>query len=111
MARLLNKTKGVVLAEDVRIAATLTEKAKGLLGKEEPEALYFKTRFGIHTFGMKFPIDCAVLDDTFTVRAMREQMNPNKGFFWNPRFSNVVELPSGTLSRTGTEPGDVLALE
>ena len=109
--KLINKTKNCVLVEHIPIATTLSQKIIGLLNATTPSALFFKTRFGIHTFGMRFPIDCAVLDDTFTVRAMREQMNPNKGFFWNPRFSNVVELPSGTLSRTGTEPGDVLALE
>ena len=109
--RLLNNTKGVVLAEDIHAVKTLTEKAKGLLGKEKPEALYFKTRFGIHTFGMKFPIDCAVLDDTFAVRAVRTRMNPNKAFFWNPRWSHVIELPAGELLRTGTAVGDILALE
>ena len=109
--RLLNITKDIVLAEDIRVAKTLTEKAKGLLGSEEPRALYFKTRFGIHTFGMKFPIDCVVLDDAFAVRAMREHMNRNEIFFWNPRFSRVIELPAGELSRMGTAIGDILALE
>ncbi len=109
--RLLNKTKHIVLAEDIRTAETLAEKAKGLLGKEQPEALYLETRFGIHTFGMKFSIDCAVLDDSFAVRALRTRMHPNRMFFWNPRFSRVVELPEGTLSHTGTAIGDILALE
>lgn len=111
MMRLLNKTKHAVLAEDIRVAETLSEKAKGLLGKEKPEALYFRTRFGIHTFGMKFPIDCAVLDDSFAVRAVRTRMHSNGTFFWNPRFSHVIELPEGTLLHTGTAIGDILALE
>lgn len=107
--KIINRTKGTVLAEDAGIARTFAEKSIGLLGRTMPASLYFKTRFGIHTAGMQFSIDCAALDERLTVRAVRRNLVPGRFFFWNPRYRHVIELPAGTLAHTGTEVGDSLA--
>lgn len=110
--KLVNKTKNKVVAEEIEKLNSHLAQAKGLLGeKKKGRAVYFKTRFGIHTFGMKFPIDCAVLDDGFVVRAVRESMGPGRCFFWNLKYKNVIELPARTLAYTETTIGDVLTLE
>ncbi len=108
--RITNTTNGAVLAEDAREARTLSEKLVGLIGTEAPHALFFRTRWGIHTFGMRFPIDCVVFDRHGVVRALRVELLPRRFFSWNPFWGQVLELPAGTLSRTGTERGHRLAV-
>lgn len=109
--KLVNKTKNRVLAEHIPIATTLSQKIVGLLEATTPSALFFETRFGIHTAGMHFAIDCAVMDENFRVRAMRANITPGHFYFWNPKYKNVVELPAGTLAATDTALGDILSLE
>ncbi|MEK7169605.1 MAG: DUF192 domain-containing protein [Patescibacteria group bacterium] len=104
----INTIRSTLLGEDVLIARTFNEEAKGLLGRKEPAALFFKTRWGIHTFGMNFPIDCLVMNDKLEVKAIREDIKPNRFFFWWPGYKNILELPAGTVSKTGTKLGDVL---
>lgn len=103
-----NITRNAALASDVRVARSFVEKTEGLLKEKEPTALFLKTRWGIHTVGMHFPIDCVVCDKHFVVKALRERMGPGRFFFWSPRYENVLELPAGTVARTGTQVGDVL---
>ncbi len=107
--QIVNITKGTILAHNAGYARTLREKTIGLLGKTEPASLYFKTRFGIHTRGMQFPIDCAILDERKVVRVVRCNLQPGNFFFWNPIYRHVVELPSGTLASAETAIGDALA--
>lgn len=109
--RLVNKTKNRVVAEHIPIATTLSQKIVGLLEATTPSSLFLETRFGIHTAGMHFAIDCAVMDEDFRVRAMRANILPGHFFFWNPRYKNVIELPAGTFAATETALGDILSLE
>ncbi len=103
-----NSSKHIVIAEDAEEAKTFSEKMTGLLNMQEPRAFVFKTRWGVHTIGMKFSIDCVVCDVHSRVVAVRNHLKPGHFFFWNPRHSVVIELPAGTLERTKTEVGDML---
>jgi len=89
---------------------TFAEKSKGLLGKEAPYGAYFRTRWGIHTFGMKFPIDVVIADEAFQVRKIKKSLSPGRLLFWNPRHANVFELPAGTAAAVGLQIGDALEL-
>lgn len=106
--KIVNKTKSEILHENAKIAQTRNEKMRGLLDALEADAMLFDTRWGIHTFGMKFPIDCAICDGDWRVRAIRENIIPEKFFFWNPKYKKVIELPAGTIARTKTEIGDCI---
>lgn len=78
-------------------AANLKEKIQGLIGKDKPYALVINTRFGIHTFGLKFPIDVLILNDKNNVVSIKKKLKPNRIFLWNPMYEKVVELPAGTI--------------
>lgn len=91
---LVNRTKGVVVYEDIREAKTSAEKSRGLIGSDGSFGVNIKTRWGIHTFGMKFPIDAAVLNKRNTIIKIRKRIKPSRFFFWNPRHKMVVEMPS-----------------
>ena len=72
------------------------------------EGIYLVPCEGVHTFGMKFPIDVAFLDSKGTVLAVHHGLKPwriSKILF---RARGVLELAAGVLRETGTETGDVI---
>jgi len=58
---------------------------------------------GVHTFGMRFPIDVVVLDGRGIVRALKKNMPPKRFFFWSPLWKRILELPSGSAIEIGDE--------
>ncbi len=108
--RLLNKTKDKLITKNLIFLKTLSEKSKGLLYEKPPKPVYFQTRWGIHTFGMKFKIDCIVANKNMVVKKTKS-MKPNQVFFWNPRYKNVFEMPSGTTKKYDIQVGDKLKIE
>ncbi len=109
--RIKNNTKKTAVAEDIIYARSEKDRLLGLTQYTTPRAMMFKTRWGIHTFGMRFPIDVIVCDATLRVRAIRKNLTPNHIFFWNPRWGYVLELPQGTIQKSEVECGDLLVRE
>lgn len=68
------------------------------MGKKKAETVYLETRWGIHTFFMKFPIDVMVLDNKNKVVKIKRELKPWRLFLWNPKYYKVVELPAGKIS-------------
>lgn len=88
-----------VIKLTVKMAGNLKEKVQGLIGKDEPFALMLKTHFGIHTFGLKFPIDVLILNNKNIVVSIKKKLKPNRIFLWNPIHEKVIELPNGTIKK------------
>ena len=105
---LKNISKKTVLAQDLKQAKSFLDKAVGLLRKSNPRALLFKTRFGIHTFFLREAIDVIVLDREFKVVKIKQNLNSNRLFFWNPGYFYILELPAGLIKKTHTTIGDKL---
>jgi len=99
-----------VVTIEVKRAKTVGEKIKGLLGSPRPFNLQLNTRWGIHTFGMQFPIDILILDGTNTVQKLKQSLTPNRIFFWNPLWNTVVELPEGTIKEKQITIGTTLSI-
>lgn len=83
-------------------------KSKGLIGKNVPETIVFKTRFGIHTFLLGFPIDLIIADKNNKVVIVKKNIKPNSIFFWNIKYDTVIELPFGSIDKSKTQKGDTL---
>ncbi len=92
--KLINTSTKKTLTTRLKIANSLAQNTFGLLKEDSNTAMLFKTRFGIHTFFMQYPIDILVLDNTYKVVQIRKNLVPNRVFFWNPYYSIVIELPS-----------------
>lgn len=107
---ILNTYKKIIITKDLEEAKTFLDKSLGLLRRSSPRSLLFKTRFGIHTFGLKFNIDVLVLDKRLKVVKLRKSLKPNQFFFWNPRFNLIIELPEGSINQSKTRLGDYLFL-
>ena len=112
--RIHNRTRGTLLGGDIRIADTFLSRLKGLLGASGPaegEGLWIVPCRGVHTFGMRYPIDVAFLDSGRVVVGVLSMLPPNRfgGFFRGAR--GALELRAGTLAVTRTAPGDLLEFE
>lgn len=103
-----NQTIQQILSTNTKYAQTLLDNVIGLIGKNRSVSMVFHTRFGIHTFGMRFPIDVLILDKTNKIVRIKENLFPNRIFFWNPLYDTVLELPAGTINKTKSELGDLI---
>jgi uncharacterized membrane protein (UPF0127 family) len=101
-----NKTRKTLLAENIVIPTSLMEQTVGLLKYKTPTAMLLKTRFGIHTLDMRYAIDVLILDKQNRVAALKENLQPNRIFVWNPKYHTILELPPGTIKKTKTKKGD-----
>ena len=108
-----NLTRGTVLATCLEVADSGPKRSKGLLGRKALAAgggLWIIPCESVHTFFMQFSIDLVYLDRTNTIRKIRHSVPP-----W--RLSacltahSILELPSGTIRNTRTQPGDKLELK
>jgi len=113
-SRVLNETRGTVLATRAGFALSRRERRRGLLGREslEPgEALVFPRCRQVHMIGMKFPIDVLFLGKRGTVVARAPDLQPGRLSPWVRRARTAIELPAGVLAVTGTQVSDVIRIE
>jgi uncharacterized membrane protein (UPF0127 family) len=99
-----------VITIKAKNCSKILDKSLGLIGKTTPQPIFFKTRFGIHTLGLLFPIDVMILDDNFKVTKLKSGLKPNKIFLWNPKFENVLELPEGWIKKKKIKLGKQIKL-
>jgi uncharacterized membrane protein (UPF0127 family) len=85
-------------------------KMMGMLAYEKPIPITFETRWGIHTFGMKWPIDVMIVDGNLKVVKTVSSLKPNSIWLWNPIYNSVVEMPEGELKHRMIKIGDVVEL-
>jgi uncharacterized protein len=116
MKRLIarNASVNTIVADRVGVAASHSSRAVGLLarsGLEPGEALWIVPSRGVHTFGMRFPIDVIALDEGGTIVDCIADLKP-----WRIRLprrgtAGVLELAAGTLAATGTQVGHRIQFE
>jgi len=85
----------------------------GLLGKRGLNAgrgLWIKPSSGVHTMGMRFPIDVIGLDKRLRVLRVWREMPPYRLTSLNFRLHSVLELPAGRAAECRTEVGDQLSI-
>ena len=111
--RVTNQSRGQVLADRADVADTSAKRRTGLLkrtGLDPGEGLWIAPCEGVHTFGMKFPIDVVFLNRKKKILKIRPNMVRGRMSI-SLRAHSVLELPAGTLEATGTAKGDQLEFE
>ena len=111
MATLINKTKNQILDLKVEVAETFWARARGLLGRSsmgEVQALWIPRCNSIHTFFMKFAIDCVFVDKNLKVRAIYSNVEPGRLVLPVWGATSVFELASGVSSKMNISVGDQL---
>ncbi len=112
--RAVNRTRNAVLVERGLIAANVWARMRGLLGHpplESGEGLLLKGEKAIHTIGMSFSIDALFLDRNGRVVHMLKAMPPLRASPMVWRGQDVLELPAGKITETGTALGDQIEIE
>ena len=112
MARVLNQTKGTVVAEHVGVARSFWSRFCGLMlrsGLDSDAGLLIEPSGSIHTAFMRFPIDAVFLSKNHEVVKVARAVKP-----WRAAVSrghSVLELPAGRAAAVDIAEGDRLALE
>ena len=109
--KVVNRSKGVVLACRAGFALKPIERMRGLLGKEAlapGDALVISPCSAVHTFGMRYPIDVVFYDRSNRAVAAVPNLRPYRLTRWYPRAKGVIELPAGTLESKPLDTGDLL---
>ena len=111
MAVLRSATTQQTLITDLEVATTFKTRGKGLLGRDflAPEqALWIHHCNSIHTFFMKFPIDCVFVDKNLKVKAIYKDVKPWRLLLPVWGASSVFEMASGALNNMNVKIGDQL---
>ena len=109
---LVNTTKKTILSDRCHFANTVVKRMVGLLNRRkfaEGEGLLFDRCYGVHTFGMRFPIDILFLDKDLQVIRAVKSLPPYRTSVVR-KAVYVLELPVGALENTCTEEGDQIQI-
>jgi len=113
MFRVLNETKGTVVAERVSVADAIWSRFWGLMGRRclpEGHGLLLRPSSSIHTAFMRFAIDVVFLDRQNRVVKVVAGMKPFRLAAALRGGHNALELPAGAAQGAGVERGDRLVL-
>jgi uncharacterized membrane protein (UPF0127 family) len=108
-----NLTKNTWLATTVRKADNFLTRLVGLLRRTSlgpEEALWLIPSKGVHTFGMRFPIDVIFLNENNKVIDIIRDMAPNRISRLHLSSQSILELPQGAIQKSATTVGDQLEI-
>lgn len=111
MARVINRARGTILAEQAETARTWWTRGKGLLGRKglpTGGGLIIEPCSSIHTWFMAFPIDVAFVAADGRVVRIAPALAPWRFGPLARGVRYVVELPAGALAASGTVADDFL---
>lgn len=111
MAILMSSDKKQVLIPELEVAVRIWSRTKGLLGTRElpsDRALWIHRCNSIHTFFMKYSIDCVFLDKDLKIKALVENVNPSRMVMPIWGASSVIEMAAGKIQQLGLRLGDNL---
>lgn len=108
-----NLTKNTWLATTVRKADNFLTRLVGLLRRTSlgpEEALWLIPSKGVHTFGMRFPIDIIFLNEDKKVIHTVRDLAPNRISRLQLRSRSILELPQGAIQKSATAVGDQIEI-
>jgi uncharacterized membrane protein (UPF0127 family) len=74
------------------------------------QALWIVPSRGVHTIAMGFPLDVLYLDGARNVLHLEENVKPWRVAPIRMSAASVLELPLGTIQKSGTEIGDQIEI-
>lgn len=110
-----NRTRQSYLATELIVADTHWTRLRGLLGTPEThfsagKGLWINPCRGVHTLGMRFPIDVVYLNQQRLVVRTEENLQPWRLAPISLKAETVLELPPRTVSGTRTSVGDQIEI-
>ena len=111
--KVVNLTRDTTIGDRIAVADTSFARIVGLLGKHGLDAgkgLWIKPSSGVHTIGMKFPIDVIGLNKSHRVVKLWRCLAPYRITSVSLKLRSVVELSPGRITECGVELGDFLRI-
>jgi len=109
---LVNATQKTIVSDRCHFANSVLKRMVGLLNRgrfDQGEGLLLDRCYGIHTFGMRFPIDVLFLDkDLHVIRAIKAL--PPYRTCAVKKSVYVLEVPVGAIEASRTEEGDQIQI-
>jgi len=108
---LRSETRQQQLISDLKVATSEWARGKGLLGKKSlgrEEALLIPRCNSIHTFFMKFSIDCVFLDKDMRIKAIYSRVTPFKIIWPIWGAHSVIEFAEGRALDLNLQVGEQL---
>ena len=112
--KIVNETRGSVLAEEALLATGFWTRLRGLLGRPEPEdggGLVLDPCKSVHMWGMRYSLDVLFSDPQDCVVALEEGLAPWQVSRHIKSARRAIELPVGTIQKTETKIGDKLVFD
>ena len=109
---LVNATKKTSVCNHCHFANSVLKRMVGLLNRKAlaaGEGLLLDRCYGIHTIGMRFPIDVLFLDKELRVMRAVQALPPLRTCLVK-RAVYVLELPVGAIQASQTETGDQIQM-
>ena len=109
-----NVTRKTVLAKEPRRARAFFTRMRGMIGRsfsDEFDALIFEHCNAVHSLFMSQPIDVLFLSGDNRIVHQRTAFPPWRFCEGFRAAVLTIELPAGTLARTGTQTGDYIDLD
>ena len=109
-----NRTRGKQLVACGRAATSIFDRLRGLIGRaslQPGEGLLIRPCSGIHTIAMRFAVDVVFRDAAGRVVKTTASVRPNRVGPIALGAAAVLELPEGTIARTGTKVGDAIEID
>lgn len=110
---IVNRSRNTVVGERIEVADTFLSRLVGLLGRSRllpGYGLLIRPSSGVHTFGMRFPIDVVALDRQLRVLAVWQNLRPWRTTAVKWKTHCVLELAGGHLKTCPIEAGDQLEI-
>ncbi len=108
-----NLTKKNILSERTYYALSLWDRTRGMIRRQfqDFDAMVFFDCSAIHTMFMGMNLDVVFMDRGNRVVKTVSALPPWRPFVFAPRAYAVIEMPEGTLERSGIMPDDELELD
>lgn len=113
MLHVENLTRQVTLVERGRVANNFWTRLRGLMGVRQltpGQGLLIDPCNNVHTHFMRIPIDVLYVNEKDQVVAIDAQMPTWRFGRFHRGACRVIELPSGTVTRTTCAVGDQLRI-
>ncbi len=109
--KLFKGGENLLLIEELCKASSLLSRMQGLLGSSSLSAnagLWILRCNSIHTFFMKYPIDCVFVDKSMKVTSIKSDVEPFRMVWPQRKADSVIELAAGTVQKLQIKIGDQL---
>jgi hypothetical protein len=111
LVSILIRENNAAIASRIECADTSLRRLVGLLGRSSlsaGEGIWIQPSSGIHTFGMKFPIDVVGLDREMRILKLWRQVKPQRMTSVSTKVNSVLELAGGEIDAHSLHVGQEL---